>query len=158
VSNRGQVKRAALSLLVSSWSFGRCSASETAFSSYSFILLDILVGMKRNQPAIERGKKKKSNKQLLLLNKAKQKMHNTCQSTKDSTASPAENERHASQPQPLKKRAFQRYFFLYPITITFREIHGINQQQLKFHFPQLHTMNKKCHQDPPQRKHMRWKD
>jgi hypothetical protein len=58
VSNRGQVKRAALSLLVSSWSFGRCSASETAFSSYSFMLLNILVGMKRNEPAIEEKKKK----------------------------------------------------------------------------------------------------
>jgi hypothetical protein len=104
VSNRGQVKRAALSLLVSSWSFGRCSASETAFSSYSFILLDILVGMKRNQPAIERGEKKKSNKQLLLFNKAKQKMHNTCQSTKDSTASPAENEHKACKSTTALKK------------------------------------------------------
>lgn len=111
MSNKGQVKRAALSLLVSSWSFGRCSASETAFSSYSFILLDILVGMKRKTPAIER-EKKKSNKQLLLLNKAKQKMHNTCQSTKDSTASPspsAENYHKACQStRVLKKPAFQR--------------------------------------------------
>ena len=116
MSNRGQVKRAALSLLVSSWSFGRCSASETAFSSYSFMLLNILVGMKRNEPAIEK-KNKKTNKQILLLNKAKKNMHSTCQSTRDSTASPspsAENYHKACHSTTaLKKSAFQRCTFLF---------------------------------------------
>lgn len=39
VSKRGQVRRAAFSLLVRSSSFSRFSAKETAFSSYSFILI-----------------------------------------------------------------------------------------------------------------------
>lgn len=38
VSNKGQVKRTSLSLLVSAWSFAGFVASSTARSSYSFVL------------------------------------------------------------------------------------------------------------------------